>query len=422
MNRKEKTEKFAVNSLMFILIILLLSLFTFNLQAQEPQALGKQKLFKKIYEDVLKYGTFYIAGNINNPYQKQTIDYVVRTNSSGSLYDVPIVEDATNYLPFDYRYGFGLRRIARFDYENKEKAYYDGTEKNVALSAPTAAFSGFEYMFHWEKERERGVVFTNHRYFLRHTGKYHIAKIESREEGNVGFKYSSAEIRARLPIGKKFSISAGVIARTHEQAFGYNPVEIWLNETTEYIDPEGNSYEYAANPWYSLGFQYGYDDVFYTLTDESGNQTQDWQWVDSEGNIVANTDLEFRETVFADLMNRFNREQWDLLDDFAEIAPIVGADFYSYNEKMWIHAYANYILPYHKYFKGDESFSYLNRNNWGLGGLVQDSELEQWEDYQLGLIMGWKLTSKLGIFIEGEYTKFWDTEIFNSTLGLNLRL
>ena len=422
MNRKQKTEKFAVNTIMYIIIISILSIFTFNLQAQEYEVLEKQKFFKKVYDDFLKYGTFYVAGNINNPYQKQTIDYIVRTNPSGSLYDVPVVENATNYDPFDYRYGFGLRRIARFDYENKEKAYYDGTEKNVALSAPTAAFSGFEYMFHWEKERERGEVFTNHRYFLRHTGKHHIAKIESREEGNVGFKYSSAEIRARLPIGKKFSISAGVIARTHEQAFGYNPVEIWLNETTEYIDPEGNSYEYAANAWYTLGFQYGYDDVFYTLTDESGNQTQDWQWVDSEGNVVANTDLEFRETVFADLMNRFNREQWDLLDDFAEIAPIVGADFYTYNEKMWMHAYANYILPYHKYFKGDEAFSYLNRNNWGLGGLIEDSELEQWEDYQFGLIMGWKLTSKLGIFVEGEYTKFWDTEIFNSTVGLNFEL
>ena len=67
--------------------------------------------------------------------------------------------------------------------------------------------------------------------FLGIRGKYHIAKIESRQEGNVGFKYNSAELRARLPIGKKFSISAGVIARTHEQAFGYNPVEIWLNET-----------------------------------------------------------------------------------------------------------------------------------------------------------------------------------------------
>ena len=419
MNRKQKTEEFAVNAIMYLVIIILLSVFTFNLQAQvvtqdDLVIQNKESVFKKVYDDFLKYGTFYVAGNINNPYQKQSIDYVVRTNPSGSLYDVPVVENATNYDPFDYRYGFGIRRIARFDYENKEKAYYDGTEKNVALSAPTAAFNGFEYMFHWEKERERGEVFTNHRYFLRHTGKYHIAKIESREEGNVGFKYSSAEIRARLPIGKKFSISAGVIARTHDQAFGYNPVEIWLNET----DADG----FALNAWYTLGFEYGYDDIYYTQTDQLGNEISDWYWIDEEGTIVAHTDLEFRETVFADLMNRYNREQWDMLDAFAEYAPIVGADFYTYNEKMWVHAYANYILPYHSYFKGDEAFSYLNRNNWGLGGLKIDSELEQWEDYQFGLIMGWKLTSKLGIFVEGEYTKFWDTEIFKSTVGLNLEL
>jgi len=50
------------------------------------------------------------------------------------------------------------------------------------------------------------------------------------------------------------------------------------------------------------------------------------------------------------------------------------------------------------------------------------SELEQWDDYQFGLILGWNLTKKLGIFVEGEYTKFWDTEIFNSTVGLNLEL
>ena len=418
----------------FIIIILVFAFVNSSAQATSQDTLsenqteklkkgfGKKMFFKKVYEDFFKYGTVYIAGSVNNPYQKQSIDYVVRTNPSGSLYDVPVVEDATEYFPYDYRYGFGIRRIARFDYENKEKNYYDGTEKNVALSSPTAAFNGFEYLFHWEKERERGEEFINHRYFLRHTGKYHIAKVESRAEGNVGFEYNSAEIRGRLPIGKKFSVSAGVIARTHEQAFGYNPVEIWLNETTEYIDPEGNSYEYAANPWYSLGFEYGYDDIFYTLTDESGNESQDWLWVDPNGNVVANTDLEFRETVFADLMNRYNREQWDLLDAFAEVAPIVGADFYSYNEKAWIHAYANYILPYHKYFKGDEAFSYLNRNNWGLGGLIEDSELEQWEDYQFGLILGWNISSNLGLFVEGEYTKFWDTEIFKSTIGLNIEL
>tara|TARA_R100000781_G_scaffold24008_1_gene17703 strand:- start:2119 stop:3408 length:1290 start_codon:yes stop_codon:yes gene_type:complete len=429
MNRKEKTEELA-SKIIYIIIIILISLFCIAAQGQVVQELDsaqeqtliegfekkqkKSKFFKNIYENLLRYGTFYIAGDISNPYQKQSIDYVVRTNPSGSLYDVPVVEDATEYHEFDYRYGLGIRRIARFDYENKEKAYYDGTEKNVALSSPTAAFDGWEYLFHWEKERERGEVFTNHRYFLRNTGKYHIVKIESRAEGNVGFEYNSAEVRGRLPIGKKFSISAGVIARTHQQAFGYNPVEIWLNETNE----DGQ----ALNPWYTLGFEYGYDDIYYTQQDALGNNISDWYWVDPEGNIVANTDLEFRETVFADLMNRYNREQWDLLDAFAEYAPIIGADYYTYTDKLWVHAYANYILPYHSYFKGDEAFSYLNRNNWGLGGLIEDSELEQWEDYQFGIIAGWNINSKLGIFVEGEYTKFWDAEIFKSTIGLNIEL
>lgn len=421
MERKDYKDLFII-----LMLVLLLGVCTFTAQAQviaEPskkevkklkKGFNKENIFDKIYKDFLKYGTFYVAGDVSNPYQKQSIDYVVRTNPSGNLYDVPVVQDATEYYEFDYRYGFGIRRIARFDYENKEKAYYDGTEKNVALSAPTAAFNGFEYLFHWEKERERGEVFTNHRYFLRHTGKNHIVKLESREEGNVGFKYQSAEVRGRLPIGKKFSVSVGVIARTHDQAFGYNPVEIWLNET----DEDG----YALNPWYTLGFEYGYDDIYYNQTDQFGNEVSDWYWIDQDGNIVAHTDLEFRETVFADLMNRYNREQWDLLDAFAEVAPVVGADWYSYTDKIWVHAYANYILPYHHYFKGDEAFSYLNRNNWGLGGLRQDSELEQWDDYQFGLILGWNINSKLGIFVEGEYTKFWDAEIFKSTVGLNIEL
>ena len=61
----------------------------------------------------------------------------------------------------------------------------------------------------------------------------------------------------------------------------------------------------------------------------------------------------------------------------------------------------------------------MNRNNWGKGGLVKDSEPEQWEDYQAGINFGWKVGKNLGIFIDGEYTKFWDTKIFNSTFGIN---
>ena len=69
-------------------------------------------------------------------------------------------------------------------------------------------------------------------------------------------------------------------------------------------------------------------------------------------------------------MNRYNNEIFDTLDPYGEIAPIVGADFYHYKNKFWLHAYANWILPYHKYIRGDEEFSYLNRNNWGGAKVV----------------------------------------------------
>ena len=382
------------------------------------------QFFKEIYEDFLKYGTVYAAGDIRNAYENSRKDYFVARPDDGDIYAIPRVIDVTEYYDFDYRIGFGIRKLARFDYEVKPGNFWTGNqiiEKQGALSAPTSAVKGFEYLFHWEKQRLRDETFTNKRYFLRHTGKYHIVKIESREQGNVGFQYSSAEVRGRLPIGKKFSISAGLMARTHETAYGYNPVEIWLNETEEWTNPQtGEVIEYPANPWYSLGYEYGYSDHPTTYVDETtGEEMFDYIWRDADGTIVAYSDIDFRNGVFGDLMNRYNNEIWDELDAFAVLSPVVGADFYHYKNNFWVHAYANWLPGYHKYISGDVDFSYMNRNNWGKGGLRKDSEPEQWEDYQAGINFGWKVGKNLGIFIDGEYTKFWDTKIFNSTFGIN---
>ena len=392
-----------------LFIVFLLSNLTLFSQEKE-----KTNLFKSLYKDFIKYGTIYGAADVSNSIEANENVFFVRTGDGDGLYDIPIVVDDTPKYPFDYRVGFGIRKLARFSYERKPKNFYDGTENQLAFSAPTSAFKGLEYQFHLEKERFRGDMFNNHRLFLKHTGKYHIVKAESREVSKINLKYQSAELRARLPIGEKFSISAGAIYRTHDRAYGYNPIEIWLNET-EIINGE----EYLANPWYTLGFEYGYDDIYYTSTDENGNVTSDWCWVDSDGNQVAHSDLDFRETVFTDLMNRYNNEAWDLLDAFGEVAPIIGFDFYHYKNKFWLHAYGNYILPYHKYIKGDEAVSYLNRNNWGKGGLIQDSDLEQWDDYSAGVNFGWKVGKHLGVFVEGEYSKMWDSELFNTSFGLN---
>ena len=333
------------------LVILLCVFIGSTAFAQEK----KSNFFKEVYNDFLKYGTFYAAGNVGNA-KMENKEYFVRTNPD-DLYAIPDVVDETVYHPYDYRYGFGIRKLARFDYESKPGNFWTGNqniEKQTALSAPTSAVKGLEYLLHWEKERQDGEEFTNKRLFVRHTGKYHIGKFEAREQGNVGFEYTSGEIRARLPIGKKFSISAGAIYRTHQQPYGYNPIEIWLNETATWTNPNtGESFEYPANPWYSLGFLYGYDDIYYTSTDENGVESSDWYWIDGDGSIVAYTDLQFRDDVFFELMNRFNEEAWSELEPFAEIAPIVGFDFYHYTANFWFYAYGNYLLPFLKYVSGN---------------------------------------------------------------------
>ena len=373
---------------------------------------NKKSLFKSIYEDLFKYSTIYVAGDIQNP-KEQPKDYFVRTNPSGNIYEPPVVVDGTEYYDYDYRYGFGIRKIARFDYEVKGKQYYDGTESNVGLAASNSPIKGFEYLVHVEKERSRDEIFKNHRYFLKHSGKYHIAKIESRKQGRVNFNYKSAELRAKLPIGQKFSLNAGAMFRTHQRPYGYNPIEIWLNETDENGWP--------INYWYQLGYNYGYTDQWVTI-DIDGEEIYDYYWYGPQGNVVAYSDLQFRDTVFENLINRYNNEVWGELDEFGVVSPVVGFDFYHYKSNFWLHAYGSYLLPYHKYVKGDEDFSYLNRNNWGLGGLRQDSDHEQCEDYQAGVVFGWKLNKNLGVFVEGEYTKFWDSKIYNGSVGLNITL
>ena len=392
------------------ILVLIVSFILFSPTVSQAQIL------KEVYKDFLKYGTVYGAGDISNSIEAAEPTYFLRTNPDGSLYSIPDVVDNTPNYPFDYRYGFGIRKLARFDYERKPKNFYDGTEEQLVFSAPTSAVQGLEYQFHYEKERWRGEDFTNFNYFLKHTGKYHIVKLQSREVGKINLKYNSAEVRARLPIGKKFSFSAGAILRGHERAYGYNPVEIWLNETDEF--------GVANNQWYELGRNYGYNDIFYTQTSTDPNTgeettTQDWCWVDADGNQVAHSDLDFRETVMPMLMNRFNGEAWDLLDPWLDLAPIVGMDFYHYKRDFWFHGYANYILPYHRYVAGEKDFSYLHRNSWGLGGHNNNLKGEQWHDYSFGASLGTKIGKNLGIFIEGEYSKMWDSKLYQTTFGLN---
>ncbi len=150
-----------------LILVLFAAVIAVSANAQE-----KKNLFKSVYDELFKYGTIYIAGDVQNP-KEQPKDYFVRTNPSGNIYEPPVVVDGTDYYDFDYRYGFGIRKIARFDYEIKGKHYYDGTESNVGLAASNSPIKGLEYIVHVEKERSRDEGFKNHRYFIKHSGDYH---------------------------------------------------------------------------------------------------------------------------------------------------------------------------------------------------------------------------------------------------------
>ena len=391
------------------LIVALLFLFSLNINAQS--------FFKQVYNDFLKYGSIYGAGDVKNSIEAKDNSYFVRTNPE-NLYDIPEVIDNTPEYPFDYRYGFGIRKLARFNYERKPKNYYDGTENQLAFTAPSSAITGLEYQFHFEKERWRGEMFENNRFFIKHTGKYHIAKLESRQVGKINVEYQSGELRFRLPIGKKLSLSAGAVYRTHDRAYGYNPIQIWLNEK----DDEGN----AVNPWWTLGYQYGFIDIPYQsiVYNQDGTTSElfAWLWQNAQGDVVAWTDEQFRDQIFGRLMNRFNKEAWAELESWAEVAPIVGLDFYHYKSNFWLHAYANWILPYHHYVQGDVGYSYLHRNGWDHEGHHDghsQSNGDQWSDYSAGLNTGIKISKHIGLYIEGEYAKLWDSEIFNTSVGIN---
>ena len=69
------------------------------------------QFFKDVYKELFKYSTIYVAGDMKNSYEEPAKDYFVRTNPDGSLYDIPVVVDGTNYYKFDYRIKSLFRNI-----------------------------------------------------------------------------------------------------------------------------------------------------------------------------------------------------------------------------------------------------------------------------------------------------------------------
>ena len=395
MNRKEQTEKLTAKALVVMILFFMVMLFSYSVNAQvidnnnkKLDKVVKKYKFKKFVKGIFQYSTLYTSFTETSPLFTPAQYFVTQGGE---------VQNITPEVSNDYVVSWGIRKVARFDYENRANRFYDGTEQTTSLNSNYSSIRGLEYYVNYSKGRQQGRDFKSERYFLRYSAKWWSSRIDLQKNGLINLDYKSLDIRFRLPIGKKLSISFGPAVRTH-LPYGYSPIENFL----------------LTRPWWELAYDYGYMDHFYQIDYDNDGEIDnfDWWWSDPNGDRVNDTDAEFRKSTYARIVRDYNKNELESIGTLGTLSGVVGADFYHYRDKFWLHAWGN-VYPIHKHIHGDEAYSYENY----IGS-------NDWIDHNVGFMFGWFLdkNKKFGIYTEYEQTKFWDKNLSYTKVGLNWKL
>ena len=338
----------------YILLVLILC-FSTTVNAQDN--------FKKSLKKCFRFSTFYGA-----------------VNGGNSISDVDVYSVSNGLqTPYDYNVAVGVRKIARFGYENRA-AFYDGNEKSWSDGANVGKVSGLEFLFELDYKRQQGQNYLNQHHFIRYVGDKYIFKGEYLEDGFANIKYFETSERYRHKVGNKLSFNVGAAQRLSEP-YGYDPLDQW-------VLPNGDvHYTYLA-------IQEGY-----TIDFENN------EYKDPNGNVVATSPEIWTAVVVPEILKDYTEKERGNLNLLLQHSVVIGFDFYHYKKDFWLHAWGN-VMPYH-YNSGNE-YSYHKYNN-----------NKQWYDYAGGLIFGYKFNKNLGTFVEGKYNKYWNREWYNFKLGIN---
>ena len=207
--------KKAINITPVIYVLVMVLMFLLGTSS----ALGQENKFKDGLKKTFKFATFYGAVNGNNSISD--VDIFSVTNG---------LETETIETPFDYSMSVGVRKIARFGYENRANTFYDGSEKTYSDAATLGKVKGFEFLFELDYAIQQGTNFLNQQHFLRYVADRWIAKVEYLQDGFADIKYYESSQRYRQKIGNKLSFNIGAVQRLSEP-YGYDPLEEWVLST-----------------------------------------------------------------------------------------------------------------------------------------------------------------------------------------------
>ena len=337
------------------IVLIILICFTFAVNAQ--------------VNSIFKYATFYGAVNGGTSISDENVFSV----TDG-------LETFTYKTPYDYNISLGVRKIARFGYENRANTFYDGTEDSWSDGANIGKVSGIEFLFEADIKRQEGEDYLDQNHFIRYVNDKYILKGEYLEDGFADIKYFETSQRYRYKISNKLSFNIGAVQRIAEP-YGYDPLEQWILSTGDI------HYTYLA-------IQEGYSIDVYNS-----------EYMDPNGNIVATNVEVWEEVAIPEMLSNYVERKRNELALEWNHSLVLGYDFYHYTKNFWLHSWAN-LMPYHYDMGTQYSYHKFNNN-------------KQWHDYSGGLILGYKLNKHLGTFVEGKYNKYWNRQWYDFKFGIN---
>ena len=277
--------------------------------------------FQKILKKHAKFSTIYAAVNGGTSLSDEKI-YKITT---GQLQE-NIIE-----TPYDYSLTLGIRKIARFGFENRANTFYDGTESNYTDAATVGKVRGFEYLFEVDYARQQGVEYIDQHHFIRYSSDddcdgplcidHFAAKFEYLKDGFADIEYFEISERYRHKKNKDLAFSIGAVHRLSEP-YGYNPLDEWL------LSNGSLHYTYLA-------IQEGYS------IDVANSE-----YKDPNGNIVATNKEVWEENVIPQVLADYTTKKRNELENQIQHSIVIGFDYYHYTKKRWIHAWGN-LMPYH---------------------------------------------------------------------------
>ena len=318
----------------------------------------------------LKFATFYTAVTGNNSLADVSV-YSINPSSG-------ILEEEIISTPFDYTLAFGVRKIARLDYENRKNYFYDGTETSVSDAATVGNVEGLEYLFEFDYKRQQGNYFVDQQHFLRYVHDHWILKMEYVQDGFADLKYYEASQRYRYNVGKKFSLNTGLVQRFSEP-YGFDPL----------VGLTGADFTNVA-------LEQGYTTNF------------EGEWLNPNGDVVAENNIVWNAVALPEVLSEYVDQERSLLPNQWNYSLVLGYDYYHYTKTLWFHSWAS-VLPLH--VNSNNEYSY---NNFVEGN--------QWLDYTAGIIFGWQINKRLGVFSEAKYHKYWDRNWHDFSIGFNYRI